>query len=205
MEGCTNNAPGALPLSGAVTGTTAYAKPINITTTTAAEVAMHIANALAQRPCNTKDQLNIKDSTTSILCPIARATDYIWQLGLQHPASGLVPSNDYGQALILHFVGVWTTRVLPLFLAESGSLASADLATLSKCILARRRSLKQRGPFWNGRSLSIAEVVVAPFANEILHGGMIPDSREFSALAAWLSAVRASPLVNNATSHLSEI
>ncbi|KAJ2057299.1 hypothetical protein GGI17_005733 [Coemansia sp. S146] len=201
MEGC--NASSALSLPGAVTPTNSTITTTTTTTTTAAEVraqvAMHIADALAQRYISTKHQVTDKISAP-VLCPIARATDYIWQLGLQYPASGLVPSSDYGKVLIMHFVGIWTTRVLPLLLAESGGLASTDLAALSKCILARRRSVKQRGPFWNGQSLSIAEVVVAPFADEILHGGLIPDSREFGALAAWLAAVRASPLVSNAAS-----
>ncbi|KAJ2506866.1 hypothetical protein IWW47_001378 [Coemansia sp. RSA 2052] len=161
---------------------------------------MHIANTLALRPdataaaADTKAWPADKDGAAA-LCPISRATDYIWQLGLQHPASGLVPSSDYDKVLVLHFVGLWTTRVLPLLLlAEPGGLSSADLAMLSKCILARRRSLKQRGPFWNGRSLSIAEVVVAPFADDILHAGLLPDTREFGPLCAWLAAVRASPV-----------
>ncbi|KAJ2754062.1 hypothetical protein GGI19_002677 [Coemansia pectinata] len=207
MEGC-NNASSALSLPGAVTGATTPITSTTTTTTTAAEVraqvAMHIADALAQRYISTKCQVTYKASAP-VLCPIARATDYIWQLGLRYPASGLVPSSDYGKVLIMHFVGVWTTRVLPLFLAESGGLASTDLATLNKCIVARRRTLKQRGPFWNGQSVSIAEVVVAPFADEILHSGLIPDSREFGALAAWLAAVRASPLVSNVATQYSDV
>ncbi|KAJ2582420.1 hypothetical protein GGH95_001542 [Coemansia sp. RSA 1836] len=205
MEGC-NNAPSALPLPGAVTASIAATD--TTTTPTAAEVrarvAMHIANTLALRPdattaADSKAWPADKDGA-SALCPISRATDYIWQLGLQHPASGLVPSSDYDKVLVLHFVGLWTTRVLPLLLlAEPGGLSSADLAMLSKCILARRRSLKQRGPFWNGRSLSIAEVVVAPFADDILHAGLLPDTREFGPLCTWLAAVRASPVVSKAT------
>ncbi|KAJ2690616.1 hypothetical protein IWW39_000557 [Coemansia spiralis] len=201
MEG-SYNAPSALSLPGAVKGVNKHINTTTTTTTTKAaearaQVAILIADALAQRSMDTKWQVMNKCSS-SAPCPIARATDYIWQLGLQNPASGLVPSSDYDQVLMLHFVGVWTTRVLPLLLVEPGCLDLADLATLSKCILVRRRSLKQRGPFWNGQSLSVAEVVVAPFADEILHGGQIPDSREFGALAAWLAAVRASPLVSNA-------
>ncbi|KAJ2042799.1 hypothetical protein GGI08_007603 [Coemansia sp. S2] len=208
MEGC-NNAPSVLSLPGAVTSVTTPATitittNTNTTTEVRAQVAMHIADALAQHYTSTKQQLR-DNSSASVPCPIARATDYIWQLGLQYPASGLVPSSDYDQVLILHFVGVWTTRVLPLLLTESSGLALTDLATLSKCILARRRSLKQRGPFWNGQSLSIAEVVVAPFADDILHGGVIPDSREFGALAAWLASVRASPLVSNATTQYGDV
>ncbi|KAJ2741088.1 hypothetical protein GGI20_005429 [Coemansia sp. BCRC 34301] len=195
MEGC-NNASSALPLPGAVNSDIIDTTTTNTTAEVRARVAMHIANTLALR--TTAVTLPADKDRTAAMCPVLRATDYIWQLGLQCPASGLVPSSDYDKVLVLHFVGLWTTRVLPLLLSEPPCLPSADLATLSKCILARRCSLKQSGPFWNGRSLSIAEVVVAPFANDILHAGLLPDTREFGPLSAWLAAVCASPVVANA-------
>ncbi|KAJ2879362.1 hypothetical protein IWW38_006131, partial [Coemansia aciculifera] len=191
MERCCENAPSALPLSGAVTANNTTSISTSTSATIYAQVAMHIANTLALRPTPTSADC------TNCACPIAYATDYIWQLGLQCPASGLVPTSDYDKVLILHFLGLWTTRVLPLLLNRPESncaLPLADLSVLSKCILSRRHSLKQRGPFWNGRELSIAEVTVAPFADDILHSGLLPDSSELGPLCAWLAAVRASPV-----------
>ncbi|KAJ2001227.1 hypothetical protein GGI04_000623 [Coemansia thaxteri] len=173
MEG-SNGAPppSALPLPGAVKATS----------------AVHIAHLLAHAHHPSAEYRDI-----------AAAAAHIWQVGLQCPGSGLVPSSDCDQITVLQFVAIWTTRVLPrLLLSPEAALSSSDLAALSRSIAARRRGLKRRGPFWNGRALSIAEVVVAPFADDILHGALLPDSPEYAALATWLAAIRAAPVVSQA-------
>ncbi|KAJ1663104.1 hypothetical protein IW140_005346 [Coemansia sp. RSA 1813] len=123
--------------------------------------------------------------------PMEHAAEYIWQLGLEHPESGLVPGSDYDQIATLQFVNVWIMHVLPALVCSSPMSPSADLARLNKWIVSRRHALGRRGPFWNGRSLCIAEVIVAPFSDAMLHGSnFIPDSQEFSAVSSWLAAIR---------------
>ncbi|KAJ2401100.1 hypothetical protein GGI23_001620 [Coemansia sp. RSA 2559] len=124
--------------------------------------------------------------------PVEHAAEYIWQLGLEHPESGLVPRSDYDRIATLQFVNIWIMHILPALFHSPRAPPSADLARLSKCIATRRHSLGRRGPFWNGPSLSIAEIVVAPFADVMLHDndGFIPDSQEYGAVSAWLAAIR---------------
>ncbi|KAJ2619795.1 hypothetical protein GGI25_006051 [Coemansia spiralis] len=124
--------------------------------------------------------------------PMEHAVEYIWQLGLEHPESSLVPNGDYDCILTLQFVNSWAAHVLPALICSPLASPTADLARISRWIASRRRSLKLRGPFWNGRSLCIAEVIVAPFADALLHSdsGFIPDTQEFSTVATWLAAVR---------------
>ncbi|KAJ1893591.1 hypothetical protein LPJ66_005662 [Kickxella alabastrina] len=160
-------------------------------------MAMCAATALVEQrstqPCSTT--LAVAAAATGLAAqhPAERAVDFVWQLGLVHPESGLVPDDDYGRIHMLQFLYIWATRVLPaLHTAPEALVRSCDLATLSSWIsLQRRRQKKQRGPFWNGRLPSAAEVVVAPFANHLLHAGIIPDTQEHGALASWLAAVQA--------------
>ncbi|KAJ2496313.1 hypothetical protein GGI11_008248 [Coemansia sp. RSA 2049] len=122
------------------------------------------------------------------------ATEHIWHLGLEHPESGLVPTSDYDQIVTLQFINIWSTNILPALVYSPHSPPFADLAMVNKWIVSRRSSLSRRGPFWNGRSPCIAEVVVAPFADALLHGNsFIPDTQECSAVSSWLAAVRCMP------------
>ncbi|KAJ2546725.1 hypothetical protein EV175_005492 [Coemansia sp. RSA 1933] len=124
--------------------------------------------------------------------PVEHAVECIWCLGLEHPESGLVPADSYDQIATLKFVNVWTMHILPALLCSQRTPPSAGLASLSKSIVSRRHAMGRRGPFWNGRSMSIAEIVVAPFADAILHSnGFIPDSPEYAAVSTWLAAIRA--------------
>ncbi|KAJ2609621.1 hypothetical protein EV177_004374 [Coemansia sp. RSA 1804] len=109
------------------------------------------------------------------------ATEHIWHLGLEHPESGLVPTSDYDKIVTLQFINIWSTNILPALVYSPHSPPFADLAMVNKWIVSRRSSLSRRGPFWNGRSPCIAEVVVAPFADALLHGNsFIFDTQECS-------------------------
>ncbi|KAJ1799357.1 hypothetical protein LPJ59_001883, partial [Coemansia sp. RSA 2399] len=130
----------------------------------------------------------LKANDVNMVCsagknPVEHAAEYIWQLGLEHPESGLVPRSDYDRIATLQFVNIWIMHILPALFRSPLTPPSAELARLSKCIAMRRRSLGRRGPFWNGPSLCIAEIVVAPFADAMLHDndGFIPDSQEYGA------------------------
>ncbi|KAJ2596924.1 hypothetical protein GGF39_003259 [Coemansia sp. RSA 1721] len=141
----------------------------------------------------------LRDATQK--SPVEHAIDRIWQLGLEFPESGLVPGDDSDRIRMLQFLYTWAIRIVPALLVQSsdGSARASDLATLSGWIsLQRRRHTKSRGPFWNGRMPSAAEIVVAPFADTLLHSNVIPDSQEYGSLAAWLAALRALPQLSDA-------
>ncbi|KAJ1812909.1 hypothetical protein LPJ56_005343, partial [Coemansia sp. RSA 2599] len=164
--------------------------------------AIHAAAALVQQRSSRSDVPLVQEKllaalgTTTQKNAVERAIDLVWQLGLEFPDSGLVPEDDSGRIRLLQFLYTWATRVVPaLHLQPSESPARAyDLATLSSWIALQRRCYaKSKGPFWNGRMPGAAEVVVAPFADLLLHSDAIPDSQEYGSLAAWLAALRALP------------
>ncbi|KAJ1863141.1 hypothetical protein LPJ73_000592 [Coemansia sp. RSA 2703] len=121
--------------------------------------------------------------------------NFIVKLGLKYPESGLVPQDGYGYCRMYDFLHVWSTNIAPLLQSGVGGCDyNCDLATLSIWIAMQRyRRTKKGGSFWNGRIPSAVEVVAAPFADMLLHSGIIPDTSEYSSLTTWLATVRTLP------------
>ncbi|KAJ1642195.1 hypothetical protein LPJ64_005932 [Coemansia asiatica] len=169
---------------------------------TYANQAIHAAAALVRQRFSRSDAALVLEKLLAVFgnatqkIPAEHAVDLIWQLGIELPESGLVPEDDSGRIRMLQFLYTWATRIVPVLHLQPSECPArtCDLAMLSSWIaLQRRRHAKSKGPFWNGRMPSAAEIVVAPFADLVLHSNIIPDSQEFGSLAVWLAAIRALP------------
>ncbi|ORX66540.1 hypothetical protein DL89DRAFT_324954 [Linderina pennispora] len=123
-----------------------------------------------------------------------RAIDFVWRLGAEYPETQLVPAGDHARIYMLQFVGLWTSSVLPAVISGT-KVNENDLVTLAKWLKWQRHANQRKGPFWLGRRIALPEVVVAPFVDELLFDGRMPDSPECAALAAWLAAIQASLLI----------